>query len=427
MAKFTEQLRRIWKSPDIRMSLLTIIGLLTLVRLLSHVPIPGVDAASLRALLNRNQFLGLLNVFTGGNVSSFSVVSLGVGPYITASIIVQLLTMVIPKLDELQKEGEQGQNRINAYMRYLTVPLCFLQGYAMIALLQRSSAQVHIDVSPLSLATILCVMTAGSLFLMWLGEIITEKKMGNGVSLIIFAGIIANLPQFFAQGFVVFDSTQIVTIIIFAAIAVATIAGVVAITEGQRNIPVTYAKRIRGMQLVGGVDTHLPLRVNMAGVIPIIFAISVILLPQMVGQLFLNAKTAWLAAASQWLIREMQNQTVYGISYFVLVVGFTFFYTAIIFQPQRIAENLQKQGGFVPGIRPGVPTSNYLTFVMNRVTLAGAIFLGIIAVLPLTVRQFTGTQSLVVGGTSLLIVVSVVIETVKQIESQLTMREYEMN
>jgi preprotein translocase subunit SecY len=272
----------------------------------------------------------------------------------------------------------------------------------------------------------LAIMTAGTMFLMWLGELITERKMGNGVSLIIFAGIIAGLPKYLAQAAVVFDAGQVITIALFAIIAVLTIAGVVTITEGQRNIPVTYAKRIRGMQLVGGVDTHLPLRVNAAGVIPIIFAISVILFPQILAQLFANAKTPQIAAVAGWLLATMHNQIFYGVFYFLLVVGFTFFYTAIVFQPTRVAENLQKQGGFIPGIRPGTPTVNYLNYVVNRVTLAGAIFLGVIAVLPLALQQFTGTQALVVGGTSLLIVVSVVIETIKQIESHLTMREYEL-
>jgi preprotein translocase subunit SecY len=426
MDKLLEQLRRIWNSPDIRKNILFILAMLTLVRVLAHVPIPGVDIASLRVLLERNQFLGLLNVFTGGTISNFSVVALGVGPYITASIIIQLLTMVVPRLEEIQKEGEQGQNRLNAYMRYLTVPLAVLQGWSMIALLRQSSHDLRIDVSPLPLISMLAIMTAGTMFLMWLGELITERKMGNGVSLIIFAGIIAGLPKYLAQAAVVFDAGQVITIALFAIIAVLTIAGVVTITEGQRNIPVTYAKRIRGMQLVGGVDTHLPLRVNAAGVIPIIFAISVILFPQILAQLFANAKTPQIAAVAGWLLATMHNQIFYGVFYFLLVVGFTFFYTAIVFKPTRVAENLQKQGGFIPGIRPGTPTVNYLNYVVNRVTLAGAIFLGVIAVLPLALQQFTGTQALVVGGTSLLIVVSVVIETIKQIESHLTMREYEL-
>lgn len=424
---FLAQVKRLWQNKDMRNSILVIMGMLTLFRVVSHVPLPGVNAASLQALLGQNQFLGLLNVFTGGTISHFSVVALGVGPYITASIIIQLLTMVIPRLEEIQKDGEQGQNRLNSYMRYLTFPLCFLQGYGILALLRQASQQVQIDVSAFSLVVILCTMMGGTMFLMWMGELITEKKMGNGVSLLIFAGIIAALPQYLAQAIAVFDASQAVTLLIFAAIAIATIAGVVAMTEGQRNIPVTYAKQMRGSRLSGGSETHLPLRVNMAGVIPIIFAISVLLFPQMLGQLFLHAKTAWLAQAAQWLLVALRpDQIAYAVLYFVFVVGFTFFYTGVIFQPQKVAEHLQKQGGFVPGIRPGEPTANYLQFVMRRVTLAGAIFLGLIAVLPLTMQQFTGTGALVVGGTSLLIVVSVVIETVKQIESQLTMREYEM-
>ncbi|TAL20602.1 preprotein translocase subunit SecY [Patescibacteria group bacterium] len=423
--KFIEQLRRIWKSPDMRRDLLFILGMLTLFRLVAHIPLPGVDVRSLQALLGGNQFLGLLNVFTGGTISNFSVVALGVGPYITASIIIQLLTMVLPKLEELQKEGEQGQARINAYTRYLTVPLCFLQGYGIIALLRQSGQGVVLNLSPMTLATMLFTMAAGTLFLMWIGELISEKKMGNGISLLIFAGIVAALPQYLAQTAAIFDAGQAITLLAFAVVAAVTIAGVVTVSEGQRNIPVTYAKRVHGMQLAGGVDTHLPLRVSMAGVIPIIFAISVMLFPPIVAQLFLRAKTVWLAAVAEWTVRLFQNQLFYSLAYFLLVFGFTFFYTTLIFRPTQIAENLQKQGGFIPGIRPGSPTANYLTFVMNRITLAGAVFLAVIAVLPLAMQQYTGSQTMAIGGTSLLIVVSVVIETVKQIQSQLTMREYE--
>lgn len=425
--QFREQMSLLWKSKDLRNGILTILGILTLFRLISHIPLPGVNAAGLASLLQQNQFLGLLNVFTGGTIERFSVVGMGVGPYITASIIIQLLTMVIPKLEELQKEGEQGQQKLNTYMRYLTIPLCFLQGYGLIALLRQSSATAFTDVSAFSIITMMITMSAGTMFLMWLGEIMTEKKMGNGVSMIIFAGIIAALPQYVAQEIAVFDPSQIIMLIAFAAIAVITIAGVVLVTEGQRNIPVTYAKQVRGMPLAGSVNTYLPLRVNMSGVIPIIFAISLILFPQVIAQLFVNAKTAWIAGAAQGVIRFLQpDQIMYAVLYFLLVIGFTFFYTSVIFQPTQIAENLQKQGGFIPGIRPGQPTVKHLTYVMNRVTLAGAVFLGVIAVLPLTVQQLTGTKALVVGGTSLLIVVSVVIETVKQIQSQISMREYEM-
>jgi preprotein translocase subunit SecY len=303
-----------------------------------------------------------------------------------------------------------------------------LQSYGVIQLLrQGTNSQVLGDLTPFHYATTLITLTGGSMFLMWLGEIISERKVGNGISLIIFAGIISRLPNLVQQAAVTFDASQIITLLSYLAIGVVTIAGVVFITEAQRNIPVTYARFMRGQSSVGGSTTHLPLRVNMGGVIPIIFAISVILFPPLIAQFFINAKTVWLANFAGWVVAVSQNRLIYAISYFVLVVFFTFFYTAVIFRPDTIAENLQKQGGYVPGIRPGLPTAQYLQHVVNRVLIVGAFFLAVIAVLPLAVSQLTGTNNLIIGGTSLLIVVSVIIETVQQIESQLVMREYELS
>lgn len=407
------------------MSLLYVLGMLVLFRIVAHIPIPGIDAGALSQFFQSNQILGLLNIFSGGSIERFSVAALGVSPYITSSIIFQLLAMIIPRLEELSKEGEYGQQKINQYTRWLTVPLALLQAYGLLTLLRRSSPLILPTITAFQMMTILVTMTAGAVFLMWLGELITERKVGNGISLLIFAGIVSDLPRAVQQTVLAFDRTQMTNFIAFIAIALVTVVGVVLITEAQRNVPVSYARRVRGMRMYGGVDTHLPLRVNMAGVIPIIFAISIILFPPLIAQFFVGARTTFIAQIAQFIITLFQGQLFYGISYFVLVVGFTYFYTAVIFHPDRIAENLQKQGGFVPGIRPGKPTAEYLSYTLNRILLIGAIFLGVIAVLPLAVQQLTRLQTLVIGGTSLLIVVSVVIETVKQIDSQLTMREYE--
>jgi len=419
-----EKLTQIWKARDLRNSILFILGMLVIFRLAAHIPIPGVNVVALREFFASNQILGLMNIFSGGGMENFSIVMMGVAPYITSSIIFQLLAMIIPKLEEMQKE-EQGRQQINMWTRWLTVPLAMLQSFGMITLLRRSSSAILGDISAFDLGAMIITITAGTIFLMWLGELISEKKIGNGISLMIFAGIVAGLPQVVQQTVVTFDPSQLFLLISFTIIALITIIGVVIITEGQRNVPVQYARQIRGNRMYGGTSTHLPLRVNMAGVIPIIFAISVVIFPPMIAQFFIHARTAWIAKGAEWTIVLFQNQLVYGILYFLLVFAFTYFYTEVIFHPTQIAENLQKQGGFIPGIRPGRHTSEYLANTTHKIIFVGALFLGVIAILPLIMRYFTGMQSLAIGGTSLLIVVAVVIETVKQIESQLTMREYE--
>jgi len=419
-----EKLTQIWKARDLRNGILFILGMLVIFRLAAHIPIPGVNVVALREFFASNQILGLMNIFSGGGMENFSIVMMGVAPYITSSIIFQLLAMIIPKLEEMQKE-EQGRQQINMWTRWLTVPLAMLQSFGMITLLRRSSSAILGDISAFDLGAMIITITAGTIFLMWLGELISEKKIGNGISLIIFAGIVAGLPQVVQQTLVTFDPSQLFLLISFTVIALITVIGVVIITEGQRNVPVQYARQIRGNRMYGGTSTHLPLRVNMAGVIPIIFAISVVIFPPMIAQFFIHARTAWIAKGAEWTIVFFQNQLVYGILYFLLVFAFTFFYTEVIFHPTQIAENLQKQGGFIPGIRPGRHTSEYLANTTHKIIFVGALFLGVIAILPLIMRYFTGMQSLAIGGTSLLIVVAVVIETVKQIESQLTMREYE--
>jgi preprotein translocase subunit SecY len=419
-----DKILQIWKIKDLRNKLLFIFGMLVIFRFAAHIPVPGVDVLALRKFFASNQILGLLNIFSGGSMENFSIVMMGVAPYITASIIFQLLAMIIPSLEEMQKE-ESGRNKINMWTRWLTVPLAILQAFGMITILKRSGAGIVSTTTPLTLFSMLIIITAGTIFLMWLGELMTEKKIGNGISLLIFAGIVTNIPQSIMQTFISFDKSKMTALLVFAIIAVATVIAVVFITEAQRNVPVQYAKQVRGNRMFGGTSTHLPLRVNMAGVIPIIFAISVILFPPMIAQFFMKARTEWIASFANWVITVFNNQLFYAISYFVLVFAFTFFYTEVIFHPDQIAENLQKQGGFIPGIRPGRHTSEYLANTTHKIILVGALFLGLIAVLPLAVKAFTNIQSLKIGGTSLLIVVAVVIETVKQIESQLTMREYE--
>lgn len=419
-AKFIQ----IWKAKDLRKNILFVLAMLVVFRFAAHIPIPGVNSEALRELFAGNQILGLLNIFSGGGMQNFSIVMMGIAPYITASIIFQLLAMIIPKLEEMQKE-EAGRQQINMWTRLTTVPLAALQSYSMITLLRRSSYAILGDISKFDLISIIVIITAGTIFLMWIGELISEKKVGNGISLLIFAGIIADLPQSVQQIIITYDPNKLFMLLIFAVIAILTIVGVIILTEGQRNIPVQYARQIRGHRMYGGTSTHLPLRVNMAGVIPIIFAISVVLFPPMIAQFFIYAKTEFIASASKWIIAAFQNQLFYGILYFILVFLFTYFYTEVIFHPTQIAENLQKQGGFIPGIRPGKNTSDYLANITHKIIFIGALSLGVIAILPLIMKYFTGMQSLAIGGTSLLIVVAVIIETVKQIESQLTMREYE--
>jgi len=414
---------------SLRSSILFVLAMLAVFRLAAHIPVPGIDSSSLRDLFAGNDVLGLLNLFTGGGIENFSIVALGIGPYITSSIIFQLLVMTIPRLQELQKEGEYGQKKINQYTRLLSIPLAYLQGYGLIALLRGGGSGTASGLlgstSFIEMASLLTILAGGTIFLMWLGELITEKNVGNGISLLIFAGIVSGIPTTLQRMFISFDQSQLVNLIIFAVIAIIVVAAIVFITEGQRNIPVSYAKRVRGNRMYGGVDTHLPLRVNQAGVIPIIFAISILLFPPVIARFFLSSGTAWLASMAQFVNDLFQNQAFFGSIYFVLVVAFTYFYTAVIFHPAQIAENLQKQGGFIPGVRPGNHTAEYIGRVSNRIMLAGALFLGLIAVLPLAMQPIFGSSILVVGGTSLLIVVAVVIEIVKQINSQIEMRTYD--
>lgn len=419
-----EKIIQVFKIKDLRNRIIFVLSLLVVFRLLATIPVPGVDVLRLKSFFEGNQLFGLLNIFSGGALSNLSIVMLGVGPYITASIIMQLLTMIIPALKEIyQEEGEIGRQKFNQYTRYLTIPLAALQGYGLLVLLRNQ--QIIVTQSSLVFFSSIFVVTAGSMFLMWLGELITEKNIGNGISLLIFAGIVSRLPIDLKQTLITYDPSLLFTYLSFIVVSIAVIAGVVIITEGERAIPVAYAKRIRGNRIFGGSMAHLPLRVNQAGVIPIIFALSILLFPQLIAQVLGGLNISWLSQIARSLSAFLQNQFIYGSFYFGLVILFTYFYTAVTFDPDQISQNLQKQGGFIPGIRPGNSTSEFIKRILNRVVLIGAIFLGVIAVLPIVVQYFTGIATFTIGGTSLLIVVSVVLESMKQIKSQLVMREYE--
>ncbi len=414
---------KIFKIKDLRNKVFFILALLIVFRLAAAIPVPGVDAVRLQEFFRNNQLFGLISSFTGGGLDNFSVVMLGLGPYITASIIMQLLTMIFPGLETMYKyEGEVGRKKFNQYSRLLTVPLAILQGYSFLILLSRQGI-----VGQLSLfgwINSLIVIAAGSVFLMWLGELISEKNIGNGVSLLIFAGIVAGFPTQIRQAWVARAGDWFFDYGIFLAIAVIVIIGVVYLTEAQRNIPINYARRVRGNKIYGGVSTYLPMRVNNAGVMPIIFALSILLFPGMIANFFINSNVAILSSIATVFNNFVQSQTLYGTMYFILVVLFTYFYTAVTFDPKSISENIQKQGGYIPGIRPGLPTSHFLLHLLNRVTLVGAIFLGVIAVLPNIVQGFSGITAFAVGGTSVLIVVSVVLEIMKAVDAQLSMYEY---
>jgi preprotein translocase subunit SecY len=422
----------IFKDRDLRRRILVVVGFLALFRLLAAIPIPTFDPSQHPDF--SNNFLGFLNIFSGGGLERTSIIMLGVGPYITASIIMQLLTMIFPTLKEMyQEEGETGRRKFNQYSRFLTVPLAFLQGYALLSLLSGPSQGIIPPLSRIDMFMTVVIVTAGSMLLMWVGELVSEYGIGNGVSLIIFAGIVARIPASVGQVWFQaqqagggIDSTMLTTILGFLIVAPLVIAGVVIITEAERPVPVSYAKRVRGMKMYGGMSTYLPLRVNQAGVIPIIFAISILLFPPVIGGFLARiSSNVFILSISHFLMNFLQNLFLYGISYFFLVFLFTYFYTAVTFDPEAIASNLQKQGGFIPGIRPGPSTADFLSKLITRITLVGALFLGVIAVLPLIMQAIIKIQSLTIGGTALLIVVSVVLETIKQIRAQLTLREYD--
>lgn len=415
-----------FKIAELRRKIIITVIIVIIFRIAAHIPVSGVDLIGLKQLFSSNQFLGLLDIFSGGTLANFSVISLGLNPYINASIIFQLLTMISPKLEALSKEGEIGRQLINQYTRYLTVPLAILQAIGMFVLLKNQG--IISQINPTQITAIIVGMTAGTIFLMWLGELITEYGIGNGISLLIFAGIVSRIPIVLTQTASVADQTQVINILIFATLGILVIAGIVFVNEGRRQITVQYARRfVSGREGGTGAQTYLPLRVNQAGVIPIIFAVSLVLVPSFAGSYLASLPQLTLSAIGRFLATNFNpSSLVYNVVYFLLVVGFTFFYTAIIFNPTKVADEIKKYGGFIPGIRPGTQTAQFLNYIMVRITLAGALFLGAIAVLPSIASQVTGIKTLVLGGTGLLIVVSVILDTAKQFESKLIERSYEV-
>jgi preprotein translocase subunit SecY len=426
-----------FKIPDLRRKILFTLAMLLIFRFIASIPVPGVDREGLADFIENNQLLGVLNLFSGSGLSNFSIVALGVYPYITASIIMQLMTPIVPRLNELSNEGQQGRNKINQYTHWLTVPLAFLQGYGHALLFSRqtgTSGQPLLDgfglfdsETFLPTLAILFSMTAGTMLLVWIGELITENGIGNGISIIIFGGIVASLPatvgQLVSGGSA---SANLIGTVMFAAIAMVTVVGIVLINEGQRRIPVHHAKRIRGNRQYGGNTTFIPLRVNSAGMIPLIFAVSIMVFPGMIANFLTGSSNESVRDFAGTLTRFFSpNSFQYNIIYFLMVVGFTYFYTMVVFQQQKIPENLQRQGAFIPGVRPGKNTAIYLTRVLTRITLIGALFLGTVAIMPFIASRITGVETLLLSATSLLIVVGVAIDTMRQLEAQLMMRNYE--
>lgn len=420
---FLRKIRLIITDETLRTRVLFVLGALVVFRLLAAIPIPGINSGELQNFLGNNQFLGLLNVFSGGGFSNLSIMMIGVSPFITASIIMQLVSVLSPSLKAMyQEEGDSGRMRFTQYSRYLTVPLALIQAFGFLILLRQNGIVPQLDT--MHMFTNVLVVAAGAMLLMWVGELITEFGVGNGVSLLIFAGIVARIPNDISQFIFSFDLSQLPAYVGFAVAAIVIVAGVVFITEAERPIPVTYARRVRGMKVMGGISTYLPLRVNQAGVMPIIFALSILLFPQMIATFLAKSSIAFVAVAASWVVSILANQWVYGALYFGMVFLFTYFYTAITFEPHQIAKNLQKNGAFIPGVRPGGTTSEYLGNIITRITLVGALFLGFLAILPLILRGVTGITAVTIGGTALLIVVSVVLDVVKKIDAQTSIREY---
>jgi preprotein translocase subunit SecY len=409
--------------PDLRGKLLFTFLILIIFRFVAQIPAPGVDQTALAEVFKNNQLYGMLDLFSGGAMRNFSVLAMGVYPYITATIVMQLLQPVIPQLMALSKEGEAGRNKINMYTHWLAVPLAALQGYGQVVLLQREGVFGTDSLAPLGMAAIILSMVAGTMFLVWLGELITERGIGNGVSIIIFGGIVAGMPNLVAKGGLVW-STDWPGVLAFAVLGLATILFIVIFTEAARRIPVHYSKSVfrgRRMYRQSG-STHIPLKVNSAGMIPLIFAMSLVMLPGIIASYFGSSATDGTAA---YFLKNWTTHWSYWLVYFVLVVGFSFFYTIVVFEQMNLAETLQKQGGFIPGVRPGPNTSTYLSQVMTRITWAGAIFLALVAVLPYLARRLTGVEVVVLSSTALLIMVGVALDTMKQLEAQLLMRRYE--
>lgn len=412
------------RDHDTRKKIFVVLFIFFVFRLFAIIPVSGVNIQQLKTLFDQNQLLGLLDIFSGGTLSNFSILAIGLGPYIYASIVLQLLTVVYPKLEELQKEGEYGRQKINQYTRLLTIPLAILQSFGMYLLLRNQNLVASFN--PLEILSFVATMTAGTVFVMWLGELISEQGIGNGISLLIFAGIVGRIPILTFQLVATAGQQDILNLVIFGIFSILVIASIVFVNEAVRRVPIYYAKRIKGSKVYGGDSTHLPLRLNQAGVMPIIFAVSIVLLPSLLSNYFLTSPNKSLSTIGSFLASNFNpNGIAYNAIYFLLVVGFTYFYTAVLFNPQKISEDIQKYGGFIPGVRPGRPTAVFLNYILTRITLVGAVFLGLIAILPSIVHIFTGVQAFLVGGTSILIVVSVAIETIRLLEVQIVTRSYE--
>lgn len=423
MDTLMRKLKMIVEDSTLRRRVLFVLVALVLFRFLANIPIPAAAGQNLGALLANDQALGFLNLLTGGGLSAVSIVMLGVGPYITASIIMQLLTMMSPKIKTMQsEEGEIGRRKMTQYSRLLTVPLALLQGYGLIAYLGQQG--ILVGLTPFEIFTNTIIVAAGSILLMWLGELISEFGIGNGVSLIIFAGIVSSIPATIGQLMFAFDVSQVPIFIAAIFATLLLIMAVVFMTEAERPVPITYAKQARGGSTTGGAMTYLPLRLNQAGVIPIIFALSILTIPTIVANALATTGSGSVQVVAEFIQKILANNWINGAFYFFLVFVFTFFYTAVTFDPEAISNNLQKSGAFIPGIRPGVSTAEYLSKILTRITLMGAVFLGFIAVIPLVMQNLTKIASLSIGGTALLIIVSVVLDLVKKIDAQITMREY---
>lgn len=424
MNEITNKIKLLLHDPELKRKLIFTLFIFLAFRIFAFLPVPAINLVKLRALFASNQFLSLLDIFSGGTLINFSVMALGLNPYINASIVIQLLTVIFPKLEQLSKEGEYGRSKINQYTRFLTVPLTVVQSVGIFVLLKNQ--KIVSSLSPLEFFSFIVTMVAGTFILVWFGELISEFGLGNGISLLIFAGIVGRIPVTFGRTLSVVNQELIFNIIVFLAVAIFVIAAIVFINEATRRIPVYYAKRIKGNRMYQGATNYLPLKLNQAGVIPIIFAVSFVLMPQLIGNFFSYAKNPALAGFARFLVTLFSpTGFFYNFFYFILVMGFTYFYTVVVFNPQKIAEEIQKHGGFIPGIRPGIATKEYLEKILYRITSVGAVFLGIVAILPAIISKLTGISNLVIGGTGILIVVSVILETFKMVEAQLVMRSYD--
>ncbi|PIP15183.1 preprotein translocase subunit SecY [Candidatus Roizmanbacteria bacterium CG_4_8_14_3_um_filter_35_14] len=424
MKKVIEKINSLFRDPQLKKKLIFSLLIFLFFRIFAFLPVPTIDFIKLRALFSQNQFLSLLDIFSGGTLINFSVMALGLNPYINASIVLQLLTVMFPYLEQLSKEGEYGRFKINQYTRFLTVPLTIVQAIGIFVLLKNQ--KIIGSLSPLEFFSFIFTMVAGTFILVWFGELISEFGLGNGISLLIFAGIVGRLPVVLSRTAVTFNQEMVFNIGIFLILAVVVIASIVFVNEATRKIPVFYAKRIKGNKLYQGATNYLPLKLNQAGVIPIIFAVSFVLVPQLLGNFIIYAKNPVLVTLGKFLVKFFAPMGFfYNFFYFLLVIGFTYFYTVVVFNPQKIAEEIQKHGGFIPGIRPGLATKEYLEKILYKITSVGAVFLGLIAILPVLISKITGLTNLVIGGTGILIVVSVILETFKMVEAQLVMKNYD--